>query len=70
MEAANRYGKEHYPKGVYLPDLVYLKGKDGERSIPHPRLRVCDEIPEDEPVYVILKNRNKTQSKDEKCKTP
>ncbi len=57
MEAANRFGKEHYPRGVYLPDLVYLKGKDGEKQVPHPRLRICDEIPNEADVFVVLKNR-------------
>lgn len=66
MEAAKRYGKEHYPRGVYLPDLVFMKGKDNQKVIPHPRLRICDEIPDGSCIYVVLKNRSKTQSKEER----
>jgi len=54
--ACLRFGQEHYPKGVYVPNL--LTKEDGD-SCPHPRSRIEDSFEDGEVVIVTLKDRNK-----------
>jgi hypothetical protein len=60
--ACLRFGQEHYPKGVYIPNL--LTKEDGE-SFPHPRSRIKDEFEDGDIVCVSLKDRTKKQTDDE-----
>jgi hypothetical protein len=35
MTACLKFGQEHYPKGIYIPNLLIKD--DGEGTVPHPR---------------------------------
>ena len=59
--ACLRFGQVHYPRGIYVPNLL----QKNDESIPHPRLRVCDALDDEDVVTVTLKDGSKKQGYDE-----
>jgi len=54
--ACLRFGQEHYPKGIYVPNLLT---KEDPEAVPHPRSRIKDVCDDGELVIVHLKDRNR-----------